>query len=114
MTRICKQRTWLTLISLATAFVMADSLQGENRTIDGTGNNIGSPSAGAANNRMIRFDYDPFYPDGLGRILNDTERANPRDISNRLSAQASSVSNARGVTDYIWVWGQFLDHDMDL
>ncbi|MFZ4767673.1 MAG: peroxidase family protein, partial [Roseimicrobium sp.] len=36
-----------------------------------------------------------------------------RAVSNAVAAQSASKLNRRGATDFIWQWGQFLDHDLD-
>ncbi len=41
-------------------------------------------------------------------------RPSPRAISNAVCDQDGSLPNALGASDYIWQWGQFLDHDIDL
>jgi len=38
--------------------------------------------------------------------------ANARTISNAISLQAESIENRRGATNFLWQWGQFLDHDI--
>jgi hypothetical protein len=35
-------------------------------------------------------------------------------VSNLLAAQTESVENERGLSDLLWQWGQFIDHDLDL
>ena len=83
----------------------------EFRTIDGHGNNVMSPEWGAADIPFLRI-VDADYGDGLGTPAGST-RPGPREISNAVSAQAMSVPNAAGATDFLWQWGQFLDHDID-
>ncbi|NJL30062.1 MAG: peroxidase, partial [Thermoanaerobaculia bacterium] len=41
-------------------------------------------------------------------------RPNPRDISNIVIAQPGPIPNTVKGSDFIWQWGQFLDHDLDL
>lgn len=84
----------------------------EFRSIDGNGNNLGSPrwgSAGMAFERMMAPDYGDGVktPAGAGR-------PSPREISNLVAAQLALFDNEAGATDYLWQWGQFLDHDLDL
>lgn len=86
----------------------------EFRTFDGTGNNLNSPTQGAANSRVIRFGYDADYPDGIGDIITDAGKPNPRDVSNHVLAQAGSIVNSRGLSDWSVHWGQFLTHDISL
>jgi hypothetical protein len=86
----------------------------EDRAIDGSGNHLSLPQRGAANTPFIRFGYQAqfFGPDG--GLPSETQRANARDISNSVFAQASTRPSARNLSNYIWAWGQFLTHDMDL
>lgn len=86
----------------------------EFRAIDGSGNNLNIPSQGAANTRVIRFGYDADYPDGIGDVISDAAKPNPRDVSNRALAQSGSIPNARGLSDWSVHWGQFLTHDISL
>jgi hypothetical protein len=41
-------------------------------------------------------------------------RPSPRFVSNTVSEASASILNARGLSDWIYGWGQFLDHDLDL
>ena len=108
------------LLTCAAAIVLAVGTQGatasavEFRTIDGTGNNIANPSQGAANTRVIRFGYDADYPGGIGDEITEAGKPNPRDVSNAVMAQSSSILNDRGLSDWVVHWGQFLTHDMTL
>src|SRR5215208_585982 len=86
----------------------------EFRTIDGTGNNFAAPEQGAANTRLIRFGYPARYPDGFGDVIDVPGRPNARDVSNAVHAQTASVPSARRLTDWVFQWGQFLTHDVDL
>ena len=109
-------RSWLLL---AATFVvgMVPSLASpaaEFRTFDGTGNNLSIPSQGAANTRVIRFGYDADYPDGIGNVITDALKPNPRDVSNRVHAQSTNILNDRGLSDWSVHWGQFLTHDVSL
>jgi peroxidase len=47
-------------------------------------------------------------------LLTGSSRPSARAISNALSAQESSIVNDRDLADLVYVWGQFLDHDIDL
>ena len=37
-----------------------------------------------------------------------------RAVSNAVAAQTDSIPNSERVSDFLWQWGQFLDHDLDL
>lgn len=87
----------------------------EDRTISGSGNNLGAPNRGAANTAFIRLGYPEDYPDGIGNsIITDAQRVNARTISNTLGPQTGNVLNNRNLSSYIWMWGQFITHDIDL
>jgi peroxidase len=88
----------------------------EDRMIDGSFNNKLFPDAGAAGRPMIRFGYGArFAGDGSGsEIFQYPTRENPRVISNTIFAQTTNVYSAANLSDIAWVWGQFLDHDIDL
>lgn len=83
----------------------------ETRNIDGTGNTIG----GAAHSPLSR-QAPPDYPgDGSGEtIVKWPTRENPRTISNTVNSQSGSLFNSHRRSDYLWAWGQFVDHDIDL
>jgi hypothetical protein len=90
------------------------SAWGLDRSYDGTGNHPTLHTLGAANTPLIRRDYLPAYANAFGAMISDAQRTNARTISNALSAQTGSIPNARGLSNYISAWGQFLDHDIDL
>lgn len=85
------------------------------RTINGSNNNRRNPDWGAANTPLLR-KLPAVYPgDGSGEtILEAPDRANPRDISNTLFDQEGSIPTETRLTDFVWQWGQFLDHDISL
>ena len=82
------------------------------RTIDGSQNNETQPQWGAAGARL-RVDVPLAYGDSISTPSGAT-RPNPRAISNAVCAQSSDIFNAAGASDMFWLWGQFLDHDLDL
>lgn len=84
----------------------------EARTIDGTNNNLANPDWGAAGEQLLRAapaDYDDgiSMPSGVGR-------PGARAVSNAVHSQTGDLPNPLGASDYLWQWGQFLDHDIDL
>jgi hypothetical protein len=104
------------VLTIAAATVVAGVVRAEDRTITGALNSLQFPNRGAANTPFIRLGYPIDYPgDGSGNtILTDAQRANARTISNTLGAQTGSIPNARNLSSYVWMWGQFLTHDLDL
>jgi hypothetical protein len=83
----------------------------EFRTIDGVGNNPSNPSWGAAHTPFRRM-APVAYADGVGAPAR-ASGPNVRTVSNALGAQSLQSPNGAGATDYLWQWGQFLDHDLD-
>lgn len=107
-------RPLLTALCCALALRTTTAIAAEFRSYDGANNNLNNPSQGAANTRVIRFGYDADYPDGIGDVIADAAKPNPRDVSNRALAQTLSIPNARGLSDWSVHWGQFLTHDVSL
>jgi hypothetical protein len=84
----------------------------EYRSITGEGNNEEEPDWGKAGIPVLRYvGYD--YADGISAPSGE-DRSSAREISNTVLAQTESIPNATGVSDLFWVWGQFIDHDIDL
>lgn len=82
------------------------------RSIDGIFNNRADAEWGAAGVGMKRV-VTSAYQDGTG-LPSGSDRPNVRDISNLVCAQDGvSILNSLGYSDFIWQWGQFLDHDID-
>ncbi len=84
----------------------------EFRSFDGTGNNENNfelGSAGAALINIAPLDYGDGFSTPSG-----ANRANPRVISNLVADQTENIPSDRGLTNLIWAFGQFLDHDLDL
>ncbi|TWU28481.1 peroxidase [Bythopirellula polymerisocia] len=87
---------------------------GENRSIDGTGNNLLNSTWGAAGTNLARMSA-PAYDDGISTPRGSSlTLPNPRDVSNMVVAQAASQPNAHSMTGWVFQWGQFVDHDLDL
>ena len=79
---------------------------------DGSGHNRQHPEMNATHTQLRRYlanDYADSYHDLAG-----PHRASPRDISNTVFRQARARSANKGFSDFMWQWGQFLDHDIDL
>ena len=85
---------------------------GEDRTIDGTGNNTTNTSWGATDTQLRRV-ADVGYDNGVSEP-GGALRPSARHISNQVAAQSGGMTNSYGLTSFIWQWGQFVDHDIDL
>jgi hypothetical protein len=82
------------------------------RSIDGTGNNLQNPDWGSAGVDLLRI-APAAYGDGVSSPAG-ADRPSARVISNTVSAQPVDVPNARNLSDWVYGWGQFIDHDLDL
>ncbi|MEM9409906.1 MAG: peroxidase family protein [Planctomycetota bacterium] len=83
----------------------------EYRTFNGTFNNLTRPRDGSILTELIRMAPAAYGPrNSMARH----EMESPRVISNAIGTQNGNMVNARGLTDLVWQWGQFLDHDLDL
>ena len=83
----------------------------EWRTLSGRGNNVDHPSWGAENRPYLRV-APVSYTNGLGRM-----DAGPpaRYISNRIfNDVGQNLFSENAVSQWGWVWGQFLDHTFGL
>ena len=90
-----------------------DQADTEIRSIDGTGNNLQTPQLGAADTPLLRV-ADADYADGISEPGGE-DRPSAREISNVLSAiEGEGVTSERDLTAFLFMWGQFLDHDIDL
>ena len=84
----------------------------EFRSIDGSQNNYSHPTWGSANSELLRItsvDYADMVDAPAG-----PHRPGAREISNICNAQYEPKPNKARASDFLWQWGQFLDHDIDL
>lgn len=82
------------------------------RKIDGSQNNLSNPMWGAVGDNLRRISTIG-YADGVS-APGGMDRPNPRTISNALFAQSNIINDPLVLSDFCWVWGQFLDHDFGL
>ncbi|MEM7264194.1 MAG: peroxidase family protein, partial [Planctomycetota bacterium] len=97
---------------LFAAIPLGSAAAQEFRTIDGTDNNLVQPAWGSAETPLLRTT-PAGYGDGDSTPAGAT-RPSAREISNALCAQPAVIMNAMFASDFVWQWGQFLDHDIDL
>lgn len=85
----------------------------EVRSIDGTGNNLAHPQWGSTDETLLRV-ASADYADGIS-TPGGADRPSAREISNQLATHVDEdTPNDHQITAYLYVWGQFLDHDLDL
>ena len=82
------------------------------RSIDGSGNNLDDPLIGSAFTPLVRR-ADPDYADDVSTLAGP-DRPGSREISNAVCAQVDDIPIANGSSGFLWQWGQFIDHDIDL
>jgi len=99
--------------ALPTNLSRVPGLPSEIRSIGGTGNHLENPELGSANQPLLRFAHAN-YADGISTPAGQN-RPSARKISNELSRiEAEVTHNDRGISAFLFLWGQFLDHDIDL
>jgi hypothetical protein len=90
------------------------------RSIDGMGNNLTQPAWGSAGTDLIRVS-PVGYADGISAPALPQDQS-ARAISNILNNQADPTNpsqdlntvDQKSLSDFVYVFGQFMDHDMDL
>ena len=81
------------------------------RSLDGRGNNELHPNWGRAKTLYLRL-APPDYRDGISRMEGGPS---PRYVSNRVfNDGGQNLFSENGVSQWGWVWGQFIDHDIGL
>lgn len=92
-----------------------DSFDGkiyEPRNITGNGNNIANPTYGEAEQQLLRLAPSE-YADGFSAPAGPT-RPSAREISNEIFNEIGPHPNSKGATNFLWLWGQFVDHNFTL
>jgi Animal haem peroxidase len=101
----------VTITALAVMATPGDATGFAIRTLDGNGNNLRHPEWGRAGTLYLRI-APTNYSDGISKMA-----AGPsmRYVSNRVfNDVGQNIFSKNGVTQWGWVWGQFLDHDFGL
>jgi peroxidase len=88
------------------------------RPINEVGNNVANPTEGTAGTDLLRLSPAD-YADGLNSpsLPNDPGARVVSDlVSNQADAAGNDIQtvNQSSLSDFGYVWGQFIDHDMDL
>ena len=82
------------------------------RTIDGSYNNLTTIEMNAAETPLRRLTIES-YADG-SYTMAGPNRPNVRTISNLVMSQSEPSFTQKRASDFLWQWGQFLDHDIDI
>jgi hypothetical protein len=113
--RLCSPR--LAIEALESRLVPSDLF----RSITGFGNNLANPTWGQAGIDLIRIS-PVAYANGIS-APSQPNMLSPREISNNLNNQSNPIFSgadnqgapqSKDMSDFAYVWGQFIDHDMDL
>jgi Animal haem peroxidase len=81
------------------------------RSLDGGDNNVRHPAWGQANTEYLRVAA-PNYADGLSTMVSGPPA---RYVSDRVfNDVGQNLFSENGVTQFVWTWGQFMDHDFGL
>ncbi len=111
MYRIVKSTKYAIAV-LLTFMVMWEASAQEVRSLDGRGNNVSNTEWGATFTRVGEITT-PAYADSISTPAG-ADRPNPRFISNEIFAQSGKINDQLTLSDYVWVFGQFIDHDIIL
>jgi hypothetical protein len=95
-------------------------LDGSFRPISEIGNNVANPTLGIAGTDLLRLSHAD-YADGVS-TPSLPNNPSARVISDILNVQADPANptqdiatvDGNSLSDFGYVWGQFIDHDMDL
>jgi len=85
------------------------------RSLDGTGNNLAHPNWGSAEQQYLRFSQAA-YADGASSP-SGADRPSARAVSNAFSTgpdDEEGIPNDRDFSAFVYAWGQFIDHDINL
>ena len=78
---------------------------------NGSGVNVEHPEWGQAGTLLGRVANSSHDPDADWMGLADLP--NPRNVSNIVCAQPGVIPDERGLSDFNWLWGQFITHEID-
>jgi hypothetical protein len=83
-------------------------------SIDGTGNNLANPTWGSVGVDLLRV-APAQYGDGISTLAG-ANRPSARLISTTIATDSTdgNLPNNRFMADWVYAWGQFIDHDIDL
>ena len=102
-------------VAIVLSLCATSAIGQSDRPIDGVGYNEKYPQWGSVGDlqpRLSRVDY----ADGISepKLGDDYGRLNPRIISNKLFSQPDLINSDLHLSDFTWVFGQFIDHDITL
>ncbi|MEM6320494.1 MAG: peroxidase family protein [Bacteroidota bacterium] len=102
----------LSTVAFFSIFCFTVAFSQEVRTYDGSNNNLTHPKWGATFAELVRI-APAAYEDKISSPAG-SRRQNPRRISNALFSQSAGLPDRLGLSDFVWAYGQFIDHDITL
>jgi len=119
LSRLIEARTCITVVSTPPNLPLVENLEirrmmsADVRSIDGTGNNLAHIDWGSTGEQLIRL-APAAYGDGKSTPAGAT-RPSARAISNAVATHGDeAIPSTKHLSAYAYLWGQFIDHDMDL
>lgn len=100
------------LIILLSCICIQHMYSQDFQSVDGLNNNLSNPTLGSNGATLLRVT-DIGYADGIAEMAG-SQRMNPRQISNIIFDQRETIFDDTNLSDYTWVFGQFIDHDITL
>jgi len=97
---------------LPRALVTGPDAAGPVPALDGAGNNPQHPAWGSVGADLLRIAPSA-YADGVS-APGGASRPSARQISNTVSVLTTPFANDRAMSSWVYGWGQFIDHDLDL
>lgn len=82
----------------------------EIRRYDGAQNNVSHPEWNSTDTVFLR-STPAAYTDGID-APSGADRPNPREISNIVMNERGRAQDEYKLSNMVWAWGQFLDHDI--
>lgn len=84
------------------------------QSYDGAGNNLYNPDWGKSNTSLLRQSPSDYADGSSSLAVRGVSNPNPRIVSNLLCKTNVSIPNSQNLSDMMWIWGQFIDHEVDL
>ncbi|MFD0917933.1 peroxidase family protein [Pseudahrensia aquimaris] len=84
----------------------------EYREPNGANNNSENPEMGQTHTQLLRVSQSD-YGDGISTLAG-ADRPLAREVSNAVFDQDEPIGNELGLSNFMWMWGQFIDHDLSL
>jgi len=109
--RLIMKKHSKTLVVLCAALLTL-GVQAQNRSFDGQNNNLLNPNWGSTGETQLYYGGVD-YADGI-TAPGGADRPNSRELSNYLfdQAQEETINSPMELSDFVWSFGQFLDHDI--